>query len=385
MADSRAGMLFYNAADREAHRALKVRSGGGAEVTVGELYDELVDAGGQEQLIATLGEGTPEQALRFFSQLAGFHVAYPGGVRAYVAKARELLLKSQRGENEFEGMVPSVPDGEKLRFLSDEYVRAERAGMDAAKDAAFVLVAGGMGERLGYNGIKVSLPVETTSGRCYLEQYMQSMRALGSLPSAPPSFPPFAIMTSDETHAKTLSLLESNDYFGYPREKVTLLKQDKVPCLATADARLATDPNDPYTLLSKPHGHGDVHLLLHTSGLARKWLEQDGKKWIAFFQDTNGLVFHSMSAALGISSMRDFDANSIAVPRLAKASQGAIVRLEKEETGATAGAISGSSITCNVEYNLLDPMLRAANGGTTFPNGDVNLEDTEAFLRFLEI
>lgn len=46
---------------------------------------------------------------------------------------------------------------------------------------------------------------------------------------------------------------------------------------------LATDK---YKVLEKPHGHGDVHLLLHQSGLAKKWHDA-GKKWVVFFQVTS--------------------------------------------------------------------------------------------------
>lgn len=43
------------------------------------------------------------------------------------------------------------------------------AGVKAAAQAAFVLVAGGLGERLGYSGIKLALPVESASGKCFLQ------------------------------------------------------------------------------------------------------------------------------------------------------------------------------------------------------------------------
>lgn len=56
-----------------------------------------------------------------------------------------------------------------------------------------------------------------------------------------------------------------------PRTQVTLLKQEKVPCLSDNEARLSTDPKDPFRLLTKPHGHGDVHFLLHSSGTIDKW------------------------------------------------------------------------------------------------------------------
>ncbi len=54
-------------------------------------------------------------------------------------------------------------------------------------------------------------------------------------------------------------------------------------------------------LQTKPHGHGDVHALLHSSGLAAGWAAA-GVKWVCFFQDTNGLVFRALPAALGAYS-----------------------------------------------------------------------------------
>lgn len=40
---------------------------------------------------------------------------------------------------------------------------------------------------------------------------------------------------------------------------------------------------DERSIETKPHGHGDVHFLLHTSGLAQRWLSQ-GLSWVCFFQ-----------------------------------------------------------------------------------------------------
>ena len=63
-------------------------------------------------------------------------------------------------------------------------------------------------------------------------------------------------------------------------------------------AHLALEQDDPYAVQRKPHGHGDVHVLLHSTGLVKKWQLQ-GVQWVCFFQDTNGLVFRALPAALG--------------------------------------------------------------------------------------
>lgn len=50
-----------------------------------------------------------------------------------------------------------VPSGEVLKFGDDNFIMLEEVGVREARKAAFVLVAGGLGERLGYKGIKVRM------------------------------------------------------------------------------------------------------------------------------------------------------------------------------------------------------------------------------------
>lgn len=83
----------------------------------------------------------------------------------------------------------------------------------------------------------------------------------------------------------------------------------QVACLSDSEAHLALDKDDPFTLQTKPHGHGDVHSLLYSSGLLKKWVGA-GVKWVAFFQDTNALVFRGLPAALGELSWRGIQQSS---------------------------------------------------------------------------
>ena len=179
---------------------------------------------------------------------------------------------------------------------------------------------------------------------------------------------PLAIMTSADTDAATRALLAKNDNFGMNLGQVIVLKQEKVPCFADGSGRLAVQrkENGAPRLTTKPHGHGDVHSLLQSSGLAQRWLAE-GRRWLLFFQDTNALVFRCLLGALGVSSSRGFAVNSMTVPRRAGDAVGAIVRLVKREE--EGGGKDGGSLTINVEYNQLDPLLRASSG---FSGGDQN-------------
>ncbi|XP_042965764.1 UDP-sugar pyrophosphorylase-like isoform X1 [Carya illinoinensis] len=319
-----------------------------------------------------------EEKKGFFDQVDRLNSSYPGGLASYVKSARQLLADSQAGKNPFDGFTPSVPKGEVLTFGDEDFINFEEAGIREAQKAAFVLVAGGLGERLGYNGIKVALSAETASGTCFLQNYIESILALQEASCrlvqglSPPNGNcdaisgecgcqtriPFVIMTSDDTHARTIELLESNSYFGMEPAQVKLLKQEKVACLDDNDARLAVEPRNKYRIQTKPHGHGDVHALLFSSGLLKIWHDA-GLRWVLFFQDTNGLLFKAIPASLGVSSTRQYHVNSLAVPRRAKEAIGGITKLTHAD---------GRTMVINVEYNQLDPLLRA----TGQVDGDVN-------------
>ncbi|XP_059631736.1 UDP-sugar pyrophosphorylase-like [Cornus florida] len=301
----------------------------------------------------------------FFDQVARLNANYPGGLASYIKTARELLADSKAGKNPFDGFTPSVPSGEILTFGDDHFVQFEETGVREARNAAFVLVAGGLGERLGYNGIKVALPSESTTGTGFLQQYIESILALqdascGQVQGGCQTQIPLVIMTSDDTHLRILELLESNAYFGMKSTQVKLLKQEKVACLDDNDARLAMDPHNKYRIQTKPHGHGDVHSLLYSSGLLNVWRDA-GLRWVLFFQDTNGLLFKAIPAALGVSATKQYHVNSLAVPRKAKEAIGGITRLTHSD---------GRTMVINVEYNQLDPLLRA----TGYADGDANCE-----------
>lgn len=318
------------------------------------LIDEL-RAAGQEHLFADWDEPGVNDAAKvaFVSSLERANASYPGGLTAYIQNARVLLAEAKEGTNPFEGFIPEQPDKVDLTEFDDEYDRYESIGAGHFDKTAFVMVAGGLGERLGYSGIKIDIPVEVTETTPYIEHYAANLLAMEARMETPRPVP-LIIMVSEDTDAKTRESLESNNYYGLRREQVHILKQELVPAISDNEGRLAL--KDTYQLILKPHGHGDIHMLLFTSGVAAKMLEQ-GIEHFAFIQDTNGQAFNALPAAIGASVEKDFDFNSIAVNRVPGEAVGGLAKLVKGE----------KQLTLNVEYNQLDPLLRA----TVSPEGDV--------------
>jgi UDP-sugar pyrophosphorylase len=318
------------------------------------LISELL-ANGQEHLFAKWdAPGVNDDAkAAFLKSLTRINESYPGGLAGYISNARKLLAEAKTDANPFEGFIPEQPDSVDLTQFNAEYDHYEALGKAHFSKTAVVLVAGGLGERLGYSGIKLDIPVEVTENTPYLAHYATCLKAMEARMNSPHPVP-LVIMVSEDTDAKTRASLDANNWFGLKKEQIHILKQELVPAIADNDGRLALD--EKYKLILKPHGHGDIHMLLHTSGIAAK-LEQQGIEHFVLIQDTNGQVFNAVPAALGVSVEKGFDFNSIAVNRIPGEAVGGLTKLVKGDT----------AITLNVEYNQLDPLLRA----TVSPEGDV--------------
>lgn len=277
--------------------------------------------------------------------MADLDASYPGGLPAYLTKAKTLLQESAEGVNPFADYEATVPEGESLSFddtsnessssssssSSMSFSEAEQQGVQAMSGATFVLVAGGLGERLGYSGIKLSLETNLCTNKSYLEiyiRYIQAMQYLARLETGRDDIRiPLVIMTSGDTDPLTRQLLKDNDNFGMEDDLISIVMQEKVAALKDGSAGLALEDDDRWTVQTKPHGHGDVHHLLLREGLVDKWEEQ-GKTHVIFLQDTNALVINSILPTLGVSVDKGFHMNSICIPRLAGEAAGAIARLE---------------------------------------------------------
>lgn len=368
----------------------------------------------QHHVLAHLDRSSDSSALQ--AQLVHFERWYRGGLDTYLGNATQLF-HAQHGSaaasatasnvpaqvDAYADWLPSVPNVTPWQQPSDDasssttttalpvaqldsalYCALEALGLEHISKSAFVVVAGGLGERLGYNGIKLKLPVETLTHTSYLETYIQHLLALEELATASSGTEvvlPLAIMTSDVTHDATQAFLEANVFFGMRKSQVALLKQEKVPCLDVGDSdaqalqlaleHTATDASSTSPLLlMKPHGHGDVHALLHSSGLAGSW-HASGKTFVHFFQDTNALIVHSFLPMLGASVRNRWAFAFTSVQRKAKDASGAVVRFVQPRESSLADDGASTAPLFNVEYHELDQFLRT-KARALFPDGDVN-------------
>ena len=289
----------------------------------------------QIEIIEKYKISNEEEKKNFIEQFNYLEKATPGGIKDYIKRAKILLEESKNNINPFKDYTPEVPLGFDIKVSSDQFYELDKLGFEQIENTVFVLVAGGLGERLGYPDIKIGIETDLITKRKFIEIYIEYIKAFENR-------------------------IKKNKNFGLKENQISIVKQEKCPAILDNECHLALI-KDKLILETKPHGHGDIHYLLYKSEKVKNWIKE-GKKYLVLFQDTNILSFNCIPSSIGTSIKLNLDINSICVPRKPKDAIGAICKLVKKD---------GTSITNNVEYNQLDSLLKEKyNKEGDVPNKD---------------
>ena len=119
---------------------------------------DLLKEVGQFKIVQKLKEVSKEEQEAFVKQINELDKTCRGGIKDYIKRAKVLLSKSEQKTNSFHEYKIEVPnDIIRITIGNEEFYEFEKLGFNELKTSVFVLVAGGLGERLGYNGIKIGL------------------------------------------------------------------------------------------------------------------------------------------------------------------------------------------------------------------------------------
>lgn len=145
-----------------------------------------------------------------------------------------------------------------------------------------VLLAGGQGSRLGYDGPKGTFNIGVTRELTIFEQLMRNVFDVTSKTGR--CFPLF-IMTSTVNDGQTREFFRSHNYFGYPRDLIHFFIQDVAPA-CDYNGKVFLDEKHRVSLA--PNGNGGWYSSLVNNGLARV-LERDNIEWLNVFGVDNVL------------------------------------------------------------------------------------------------
>lgn len=169
---------------------------------------------------------------------------------------------------------------------------------------AIVTMAGGQGTRLGYKGPKGTYmlnlkPIKKSLFQILAENIQESNKKYNVII-------PWYIMTSLENDKQTKAFFEINNFFEYPKEKITFFTQDKLPIIDITGKLLLQEP---YLIKEASNGNGNVFKSMKSNGIIDK-LETEGIKWISFGGIDNVLLKNADPLFIGMTAGKNLEIGS---------------------------------------------------------------------------
>lgn len=225
----------------------------------------------QSQLLQYYDELSEEEQLRLLKQIeyTNFNIV----------KNIEI---SQSGSGN--GKITPPANTVSIEEAARRRIQFETVGLNmlAEGKVGAVLLAGGQGSRLGYDGPKGTFNIGVTRELSIFEQLMRNVSDVTSQTGR--AFPLF-IMTSTVNDVATRSFFKEHSYFGYPRDEIHFFIQDVAPA-CDYDGKVFLDDKGRISLM--PNGNGGWYSSLVNNGLGRI-LERDNIEWLNVFGVDNVL------------------------------------------------------------------------------------------------
>ncbi len=171
-----------------------------------------------------------------------------------------------------------------LEEIAQERERFEAAGLEAIRQGKVgaVLLAGGMGTRLGFDKPKGMYDLGKTHPLYIFECLIRNLQEVVDKAGA---YVPLFIMTSEKNDEDTREFLEEQKYFGYDPDYVHFFIQDMAPAVG-ADGKILLEEKG--RIATSPNGNGGWFSSLVKAGYLGL-LQREGIEWLNIFAVDNVL------------------------------------------------------------------------------------------------
>jgi UDP-N-acetylglucosamine/UDP-N-acetylgalactosamine diphosphorylase len=247
-------------------------------------------------------------------------------------------------------------DGERLRWSRAAGMGAEAL---AAGEVGVILVAGGSGTRLGFEGPKGTFPIGPVSAASLFQIHAEKIAALSRRYGRTI---PLYVMTSPENNEVTVDFFEQHGRFGL--ERVRFFVQGQMPAVDRATGKVLLASQDHVAL--SPDGHGGTLAALAAPGpegspSCLDEIRESGVRTLFYFQVDNPLVKIADPSFIGLHREAG-----------AELSFKVVERLTPEEKLGVVVTVDGRPQV--IEYSDLPPELagrRRADGALELSAGSI--------------
>ncbi|MDB2576545.1 UTP--glucose-1-phosphate uridylyltransferase [Planctomycetota bacterium] len=249
-------------------------------------------------------------------------------------------------------VFPATVSGE--RIAERDRAAARGAELLAAGRVGFVLVAGGQGSRLGFDGPKGAYEIGPVTSKSLFEWHAARIQAAGTRHGFQPRW---YVMTSAANDAVTRAFFDVNGHFGFDPADVFLFQQDMLPALDGEGKIVLAAPG---ALFLAPNGHGGTLAALKSSG-ALADMAAHGIEQLSYFQVDNPLGRHADPLFIGLHDLA-----------AAEMSSKVVAKRDAAEKVGVLGLLDGV-LGC-IEYSDLSDDLRHATdegGALLFNAGNI--------------
>ncbi len=240
-------------------------------MTTYEKAYEKLEKYGQLHVLQYYAELSEEQKEELLAQILATDFS------VLTSREKEAGKESEKGK-----IAPlAAMELDEINARRDEF---ERIGLEAirAGKVGAVLLAGGMGTRLGSDDPKGMYDIGLTKPVYIFERIMRNTLDVVERSGA---WIPFFIMTSDKNHQATTKFFKTHNYFGYNPDYVCFFQQEMAPA-SDYEGRVYMEEKG--RISTSPNGNGGWFVSMERSEAGKK-MHAMGVEWLNVFAVDNVL------------------------------------------------------------------------------------------------
>ena len=240
-------------------------------MTTYEKAYEKLEKYGQLHVLQYYTELSEEQKEELLAQILATDFS------VLTSREKETGKESEKGK-----IAPlAAMELDEINARRDEF---ERIGLEAirAGKVGAVLLAGGMGTRLGSDDPKGMYDIGLTKPVYIFERIMRNTLDVVERSGA---WIPFFIMTSDKNHQATTKFFKTHNYFGYNPDYVCFFQQEMAPA-SDYEGRVYMEEKG--RISTSPNGNGGWFVSMERSEAGKK-MHAMGVEWLNVFAVDNVL------------------------------------------------------------------------------------------------